>query len=136
MTQLDMLGYVKRRDGILRDMSKGVEAETESEDTTVVKRVGEEIRRLRRDQGLTQRELASRAEIAQQNLSLYERGETAPRLSTLARLLDALDAELRILPKGRSSLASELNVELRAEELLDFIDRQVQRALARRERSA
>lgn len=136
MTQLDMPGYVKRRDGILRDMSRGVEAETGSEDTTLVKRIGEEIRRLRRDQGLTQRELASRAEIVQQNLSLYERGEAAPRLSTLARLLDALDAELRILPKGRSSLASELSVGLSAEELLDFIDRQVQRALTRRERSA
>lgn len=87
-------------------------------DTTdeLVNRIGNQIRRLRRDHHLTQRELARRSGVVQQNLSLYERGKTAPRLSTLGRILSCLDAEIVI--RRRSAAGNcDLRIELGPEEV-------------------
>lgn len=50
----------------------------------------DELRRLRGDAGLSQRELAVRAEIPQPNIAAYERGRRAPSPATVARLTAAL----------------------------------------------
>jgi transcriptional regulator with XRE-family HTH domain len=49
------------------------------------------LRRRRRLLELSQRELAARAGIGEKHLGEIERGLRDPRLSTLIRLLDALD---------------------------------------------
>jgi len=66
----------------------------------------------------------------------YERGEAEPRLSTLEKLLDALDAEIVVLPRRQPVEKADGSVEFKLDELLELIDRQVQRALSRRKRSA
>jgi transcriptional regulator with XRE-family HTH domain len=50
----------------------------------------------RLEAGLTQRQLARRAETSASTLASYESGRREPRLSTLARLLDAAGMELRM----------------------------------------
>jgi predicted transcriptional regulator len=49
------------------------------------------LRKRRRILDLSQRELAARAGIGEKHLGEIERGLRDPRLSTLLRLLDALD---------------------------------------------
>jgi len=117
-------------------MSERGESTRGDEGPALMTRIGVELRRLRLERGLTQRELANRAGVVQQNLSLYERGESAPRLPTLEKLLDALDAEIVVLPRRRARETADLSVEVQADELLELIDRQVELALARRNRSA
>jgi transcriptional regulator with XRE-family HTH domain len=54
--------------------------------------VGAKIRRMRRQQGLTQAVLAQRARLSTGYVSLIERGLANPRLETVAALADALEA--------------------------------------------
>jgi UDP-N-acetylglucosamine 1-carboxyvinyltransferase len=58
--------------------------------------VGEEIRRARREQGLTQAELANRLGAAPAYVSAVEAGRENLTLGSLARLADALRTGLRV----------------------------------------
>ncbi len=53
----------------------------------------------RRRAGLTQRELAERAQVAQPSIARIERGSTSPRMSTVERLLGACGYRLSIEPE-------------------------------------
>lgn len=55
---------------------------------------------LRERAGLTQAELAARTGISQADISRIERGSTSPTTRTLHRIADALDAEVRLVPKS------------------------------------
>ncbi|WP_278237008.1 helix-turn-helix domain-containing protein [Isoptericola sp. AK164] len=60
-------------------------------------RLGAAVRRLRLDRGMTQAELARRAEVSRQWLVGLEGGETPGlEVGRLMRVLDALDASLTI----------------------------------------
>lgn len=50
----------------------------------------EEVRRLRKIAGLTQKELASRAHVSQSLIARIESGQVDPRLSTLQKILSAI----------------------------------------------
>jgi transcriptional regulator with XRE-family HTH domain len=54
------------------------------------KRLGQEIRRLRKDRRLSQTELAERAGVALMTISRIERGEHDPHIRTLGRIARAL----------------------------------------------
>ena len=51
---------------------------------------GDELRRLRRRSGLSQENLASRAGLSPEAVSLLERGRRSPRMTTMRMLADAL----------------------------------------------
>lgn len=53
------------------------------------------LRQARRLAGLTQAELARRAEVTQSVISAYESGRREPALSTLQRLVEATGATVR-----------------------------------------
>lgn len=55
----------------------------------------EEIRRLRKKAGLSQRELARRAGVSQALIARLERGTINPRMSTLRKILDAINESLK-----------------------------------------
>jgi predicted nucleotidyltransferase/DNA-binding XRE family transcriptional regulator len=57
---------------------------------------GSLLRRARKTARLTQAELAQRAGVTQSVVSAYESGRREPALSTLARLIEASGAHLRI----------------------------------------
>jgi transcriptional regulator with XRE-family HTH domain len=57
-----------------------------------VNHVGQQVRNLRYFRGLSQEQLAMRFGISQASISKIERGMVRPRLSTLRRLADSLDA--------------------------------------------
>ncbi|MBR6891363.1 MAG: cupin domain-containing protein [Clostridia bacterium] len=57
-------------------------------------RIGDKLRRLRLQRGLTQAELADRCELSKSFISLLERDLTSPSLDTLSDLLETLGSDL------------------------------------------
>jgi len=64
---------------------------------TLRKRFGERLRRLRKEAGLTQEELAARAGVSVDFLSLVERGINAPSFENVEKLAKALRVLVRDL---------------------------------------
>lgn len=60
-------------------------------------RIGQRIRELRTQQGLTQRELAQLAEITQPNLVNIENGRYSVKLDTLTKIAEALNSKVEII---------------------------------------
>ena len=60
------------------------------EPNNVNSRIGEKIRDLRNRNGLTQQELADRAELTKGYISQLERGQVAPSVVTLLDLIECL----------------------------------------------
>lgn len=58
------------------------------------------IKAARAHAGLTQEEVAHRAEMQTAVYSRIERAEVDPRLSSLARIAEALDVKIGVLVKG------------------------------------
>lgn len=64
-------------------------------------RVGLNVQALRRERGFSQEELAHRAQMHQTYLSGIERGRRNGSILVLARLAEALDADLEDLTRKR-----------------------------------
>lgn len=64
-------------------------------------KVGALIARLRRERGLTQRELADRLHVTGKAVSKWERGAGCPDVSLLARLAEELEVDLAALLSGQ-----------------------------------
>ena len=60
----------------------------------VRKRVGLNVRRLRRERGLSQEELAARSAVHQTYLSGVERGVRNPTVTVLQKIAEALDLDI------------------------------------------
>jgi transcriptional regulator with XRE-family HTH domain len=67
----------------------------------VRQRVGLNLQKLRRERGLSQEELADRANIHQTYLSGVERGKRNPTITVLQRIAEALGADIEDLVKRR-----------------------------------
>lgn len=74
----------------------------------MIKPVHSQIRRIRHEQRLTQKELSARAGMSQDYLAKIENGTKRPREDTLETLARSLDAELVVVP--RSHLAEVLKI--------------------------
>ncbi len=59
--------------------------------------IGQQIRDLRRVRGLTQSELAEKSGLATNTLSLIERGQSSPTVSTLQKIATALETDINNL---------------------------------------
>ena len=69
--------------------------------------IGAIVRRVRREQGLTQAALGEKSGLRQETISLIENGNPATRLETLLAVLAALDLEFQIAPRARSAASIE-----------------------------
>ncbi len=68
---------------------------------------GHALRQIRVDRGLLQKELADKAGMTRPTLSVYERGRAEPKLLSVLRLLQAMDAELGQLGTYMDTLTPE-----------------------------
>lgn len=66
------------------------------------KQIGNAIRRARKAQGLSQKELGAKAGLRQETISLIETGNPAARIETLLVILAALNLEFQIAPRSAS----------------------------------
>ena len=55
--------------------------------------IGENIRNIRKEKGLTQKQLGERCGIAEANIRKYELGGANPKLETINKIAKALDVE-------------------------------------------
>ncbi len=86
-----------------RDYSRGVGSERKDGlgAETAAARVGQEIRSVRRERGLTMRQLAARIGTSQPFVSNIENGRIFPSLRTLSLLAAALEVDAdQLLPSG------------------------------------
>src|SRR5688500_15364491 len=74
------------------------------------------IRTCRRRAGLSQRDLARRADTSAAAVCLYERGERVPRVDTLARLIAASGATLELV-----AARSPIDVDANGRELVELL---------------
>lgn len=95
--------------------------------------VAQEIRRLRRDRGLTQEELSERANVSQKFLSEMERARANPSLSVMSRVSNALGVSLAeffaggpLHGKKASPPPRNWGLYQRVEKLLNGLDPRVQ----------
>lgn len=58
-----------------------------------IRQFGENVRKARGDMGISQEELAHRADLHRTQISLIERGQRTPRLDTIERLAKALEIQ-------------------------------------------
>jgi len=72
--------------------------------------IGNLVRRARKKRELSQTQLAERAGVRQETISLIETGNPAARLETLLAILAALDLEFRIVTRGKASPADIENI--------------------------
>ncbi len=70
-------------------------------------KIGALIAHLRKEQGMTQRELAERIQISNKAVSKWERGQGCPDVSLLGRLSAVLGVELNALLTGQMPSATE-----------------------------
>jgi transcriptional regulator with XRE-family HTH domain len=108
----------------------------------------EEIRRIRKERGLTQRGLAAASGVDQATISMAESGKRRPHLETLDSLADALGVEVvEFFPKAKAvtlerwlkERCGHAHLAMSSEELARFVedaedlDEQLERRLLLRE---
>lgn len=62
-----------------------------------MQKIGEEIQKIRRKQGLTQEDLAERANLNSTHLGFIEQGRKEPKFKTLKKIANALDVRVKDL---------------------------------------
>ena len=75
-------------------LRKHREVRGQKEHSKLRERFGQQVRSLRAGRGLTQEQLAERAEISVDFLSLIERGRSSPSFDNLDDLAQALDVSV------------------------------------------
>lgn len=87
--------YEKLRD---KYREKGIKLRAEKQEVrdAICKKVGEEIRSIRKEKGLSQKALAKKLRISQQLISRIEKGKENISLITLKGILKALDRKVNI----------------------------------------
>lgn len=77
--------------------------------------IGETIKTLRKSKGLTQKELAEKANISQNAIYNYENGKSVPNAKILKKIEDALETNLTTirLLEGVKSAADNVNRQLK-----------------------
>jgi HTH-type transcriptional regulator / antitoxin HipB len=70
------------------------------------KQIGNLVRRVRKKQGLSQKQLGGKSGLRQETISLIETGNPAAKLETILAVLAALDLEFRIVPRSKGDAAA------------------------------
>ncbi|GEK74093.1 MULTISPECIES: cupin domain-containing protein [Halomonas] len=65
--------------------------------------VGARLRQLRKEKGLSQRELAKRAQVTNSSISLIEQNSVSPSVSSLKKILDALPVSISTFFAGEET---------------------------------
>jgi len=89
--------------------------------------IGDNVKRLRRDKGLTQGELADKSKLGLNLISRLERDATDPRLSSLYKLMNALDctADALLMDPDISNLSTILKTQFERISVLGEEDQKV-----------
>ncbi|MEH6351311.1 helix-turn-helix transcriptional regulator [Pseudomonas sp. 3JA] len=70
----------------------------------ILLRLGEQVRKRRRNRGLTQANLATLAGVTRQKVIAIEKGDPSVGMLAYARVLGALDCEFAVVPAAMPTL--------------------------------
>ncbi|MGS0730259.1 helix-turn-helix domain-containing protein, partial [Shewanella sp. 0m-11] len=84
--------------------------------------IGENLKRVRKEKGLSQRELAKRAGVTNSTISMIEKNSVSPSVSSLKKVLSGLPMSLVEFFSIEDTSAAEQKVVYRSDELLDIGD--------------
>ncbi|EAV3945068.1 helix-turn-helix domain-containing protein [Salmonella enterica] len=89
--------------------------------------IGENLKRLRRDKGWSQTELANKSKIGLAQISKIEKDKTDPKLSTIYQLINALECttEALLIDTEKSSVDSILAMALERVKQLPEKDKEI-----------
>lgn len=79
----------------------------------------EQIKAIREAAGMTQEQLASKVDRTPRSIRTIENGEAYPRITTLQKIADALDAELHLFLVPKDDF-SPLTKEIDTQEEIEF----------------
>ena len=83
--------------------------------------VGERISELRKEQNLSQGELASLMDVSRQAVSKWENDQTSPDAMNLIRLADVLDTDIEFLTTGRRNYGRRPPVVIKTTETIEKV---------------
>lgn len=87
-------------------------------------KLNESIRKLRREKGMTQAELAKKMHLKQYNISDYEIGRIEPNVSTLIRLADVFGVSMdELFGKDIANKSKDVQACSDVEEELEYISK-------------
>lgn len=92
-------------------------------------RIGNNLKRLRQEAGLTQKELSAITGIKLAHLSKIERDVTDPKLSTIAKLIEALDCTANSLLFDKDNMTASSVLRVAMEKVDNLTDEDKQAAL-------
>ena len=78
-----------------------------------------EIRYLRNKKGMTQEDLAKKCGVRQQEISRMESQRTSPSLKKISKMLNALDCQVKIVPKANVTYVSDEEPD-KHDNIMDF----------------
>ena len=81
-------------------------------------KIGNFIKKLRKEKGMTQSQLAEKLNISFQSVSKWETGETLPDTNILLSLCDVLDTTVDILLNGGIIMNKQRRI-IKAESIVD-----------------
>lgn len=79
--------------------------------------IGENIKAIRKNKGMTQEELAIKLNVARQTISKWEKGLTVPDAEMVQKISEILDVDIKQL------LGTEIHVEKDSNELVEQLSR-------------
>lgn len=79
--------------------------------------IGENIKAIRKNKGMTQEELAIKLNVARQTISKWEKGLTVPDAEMVQKISEILDVDIKQL------LGTEIHVEKASNELVEQLSR-------------
>ncbi len=84
----------------------------------------EKLRNLRKEKGMTQKELSVKLGTTPQNLAQYENGKRNPKPKTLQKIADALDVPVNALKSDRELEFDDLMTTIKS--INDAVDRSIE----------
>ena len=94
-------------------------------------KIGERIRALRLDAGMTQEELAQRIGLKKQNISRYENSRVEPNIRTAKRIAEALGVSLEEMAVGVTVSETPISSDLEQDSSAAILTEDEQELLAK-----
>lgn len=95
-----------------------------------VKKIGEFIAKLRRDNNLTQQELGDKLFVTNKAVSKWERGLSIPDITVLEQMAKLFDVEISEILNGEKSNLKKVDLEKEVEKAILELDKKKKRILA------
>ena len=82
---------------------------------------GENIKRIRKEKGISQQALGEKLGVKQQTVAQYEKSKYAPKFTTLKKIADALEVDIGELDDRSQSITQTVMKLIRLEERENYI---------------